>query len=692
MSLRRRLEDALGSSLSERWAATKGDLLVRRRAPPPAIPPLPAAIRSAEDARAHVGRLPAREDALVTLVVPAYGKPEYTAACLRALAELPDETPFATVLVDDASPDGSGAFFRGLQGLTLVESPTNLGFIGASNLGARAAMTKYVLFLNNDTQVLPGWLDALVDTFRLHPTAGLVGSKLVYADGRLQEAGGIVFRDASGENYGRLRSPQDPETNHLRDVDYCSGASIILPRDLLESLRGFDTHYRPAYYEDTDLAFRVRAAGRRVLYQPRSVVVHHEGVSHGRDPKVGLKRYQTENQAKFRERWATTLATEHHPPGTSSWVARDHGRRPRLLLVDATVPMVREDSGSVRMERACLAAVRAGFRVTFHAYAPPQPRHHELARTLEQAGVEVLRPPLSASPARHLRAHGASYDVVVLSRPLTAKRFARLVRRHAPRALLVFDTVDLHFVREARAKQLGQPTDASIDWRALETWATRSADVTLTVSEHERRTLLAEEPSADVRVLSNIHEALPEGPPFEARRGVLFVGGFRHAPNADAVRHFVEDVWPRCKDRLPGAAFYIVGSAMPEAVARLRGDGVEPVGFVEDLADVLGRVRVSVAPLRFGAGVKGKINSAMAHGVPVVASELAVEGMDLVRDEEVLVADDPAAFADLVVRAHEDRETWERLARAGRRSIERSFSPAHAERLFVELRELAARR
>jgi GT2 family glycosyltransferase/glycosyltransferase involved in cell wall biosynthesis len=620
--------------------------------------------------------MPVSSSPLVSIVIPVYNQLHHTWNCLSALAETAGTTPFEVIVVDDGSSDATAREIPRIAGVRFHKNPENLGFIGACNAGAALAQGRFVFFLNNDTAVQPGWLEPLVRTFDEYERVGLVGSKLVYPDGRLQEAGGVVFNDGSGWNYGRFEHPDDPRYDFPREVDYCSGAAILIERALFERFGGFDSLYKPAYYEDTDLGFKVREAGLRVIYQPASRVVHFEGITGGTDTSTGIKRYQVINQVKFRERWADALLRQPAPTDHAGiGLAATHRAKGRILMIDATTATPDQDSGSVRYVNLLRVLHTMGWQATFfadnRAYIP---RYTEELRAL---GVEVQFHPWLADPVAFFRARGREFDAVMLSRHYVARHYVDLVREYAPQARLLFDTVDLHYLREQRAaavdgsdalaRQAEATRDAELD-------LVRRCDATIVVSPVEQELLGREARGHRVEVLSNIHKLVGCRANYGARKDIWFVGGFQHQPNVDAMQWFVADIWPRVRPSLPEVVFHIVGSKLPPEIAALAGNGVEVHGFVSDLDGFLDGCRLAVAPLRYGAGVKGKVNQSMAHGQPVVATPIAVEGMAIESGVEALVADSAEHFAEAIVQLYRDGELWQRLSDAGLENTRRHFS------------------
>lgn len=631
-------------------------------------------------------QLPASPDPEVTILIPTYGEHLSTYTCLKSIAENTQGVSFEVLVVDDCFAEPAAEALAAVSGVRFLRNEHNLGFLRTCNRGAAEARGRYLLLLNNDTLVLPGWLDALLRLAKRGDDIGAVGAKLLFPDGRLQEAGGIVWRDASGWNWGRGQDPDDPRFQYVRQVDYCSAACLLLPSALFAELGGFDERYAPAYFEDTDLCFALRARGKRVLYQPAARIVHFEGVSHGTDESAGLKAYQTRNQTRFQEKWASQLA-HHLPNAVMPERERDRGVRQRVLWVEACMLTPDKDSGSVRTWRLLEILQQMGCKVTFVA---DNLQHEEPYTTqLQQQGVEVLYHPYVRSVEAYLREQAAHHDLIVLCRHYIARNYVHLIREIAPAVKIAFDTIDLHYLRLRRKAELDglaatrraaeQAFNEELDVMA-------NSDATLVVSPEEQQVLAREIPQARVHILSNVHEPIAHVPPFEARSDVLFIGGFQHPPNIDAVEYYAQEIWPLFQAAHPGVRTLIVGSRMPASLKALgEAAGLTMLGYVPDVEPLLASARLTIAPLRYGAGVKGKVNQSMSHGVPVVASAVAAEGMGLIDGEDVLIAAEPHAFAQAMGRLYTDAALWSRLSQAGQQNVQRHFSSDAARTALAAL-------
>lgn len=233
-----------------------------------------------------------------SIIIPTWNRSELTRQCLTALADNTSDISFEVILVDNGSTDGTRDWLSTLGGdVQLILNKENLGFAKACNQGARVARGKYLVFLNNDTIPLKGWLKALVDEVEAYPEVGIVGSKLLYEDGTVQHAG-VVLNRAEGLPYHIYKgfSGDSPVVNQRREYQVVTAACLLIRRALFRELGGFDEGFRNSF-EDVDLCLKAGERGSRVVYQPRSVLYHLESQTPGR------KLHDDSNAKRLLDRW-----------------------------------------------------------------------------------------------------------------------------------------------------------------------------------------------------------------------------------------------------------------------------------------------------------------------------------------------------------------------------------------------------
>lgn len=603
--------------------------------------------------------------------------------CLESLFLDPPTVPFLVHVFDQASTDLTPEVLARFQErfpeqLVVHRHPENIHFVRANNLVFDGYPKSDVVILNDDTILLHGWLDTLVERAYSAPDIGIVGSRLIYPNGVLQEAGGEIFRDASGQNIGKWDDPARPEFEAVKDVHYCSGALLYIRREVLDQVGGFDPQLAPAYYEDTDLCFKAREAGWRVIYEPASAIIHREGATNGVDTATGVKRYQEVNRHYFVKKWEAVLA--HHRRGMWEHPGPVQGKH--VLVIHLMPPLFDQASGDRRLYEM-LVALATHNRVTF--LAVDDRGLEPYTEALRAAGVHAVandvarwpafgrdgaRPPRCATLEELLDQN--EFDLAILEFYHQARIYLPELRRLAPDLPVVVDSVDVHFLRERREAQIsGRPLDS---WRAEATFRNEvstyeRAEAVITVTENDRAALLEYSRELQVPVIPNLHTVVDQAPGDENRAGLIFVGGYRHPPNIDAVLWFAAEILPRIRARFPDLPVTFAGSDPPPEIRALAGPNVFVPGYIPEIEPVLDGSLISIAPLRYGAGMKGKIGEALGRGLPVVTTNIGAEGMRLEDGVHALLADDPEAFAAAVIRLLEDRALWQRLQDNGRRHV-----------------------
>ncbi len=623
--------------------------------------------------------LPHSANPEVSIIIPVYNQLNYTLRCLKAIAlNLDSKTEVEIILVNDCSTDQTEAILTPITAVNLINSESNQGFIYSCNQGAAIAKGKYLYFLNNDTEIKANCIESLVTVLAEDDQVGAVGSKLVYPQGSLQEAGCVVWQDASGWNYGRQDNPHDPQYNYLRPVDYCSGASLMVRREVFQELNGFEGDFAPAYYEDTDLCFAIRhQLGMKVMYQPQSSVIHYEGISSGTSTTSGTKQYQVVNRDKFREKWQTVLEENNYLPNAGiknvSLASRRHSGNQTILVIDSYMPSYDRESGSRRLFELLKIFKALNYHVIFAA--DNGVREEPYASLLQNLQIETLytQEGYGTTIEAQIQERLPLIDLAWICRPELNEKYHSLIDQR-PEIKVVYDTIDLHYLRLQRAWELSSEKSSAmaVEWiemQSKELKMAHLADCTITVTPVEQE-ILKSQGVNNVAVVPNIHTSYHgQLPSFESRSGILFIGSYNHPPNIDAVLWLCQEIMPLVWQTNPDIKVTLLGNNPNEEIRALQGDRITVTGYIDDVSPYFLSHKLSVSPLRYGAGMKGKIGQSLEYGLPIVSTRIGTEGMNLSTEENILEANNTVEFANQILRISQDKFLWNHLSLNAKKAI-----------------------
>lgn len=615
----------------------------------------------------------------VSVIIPTVSQAGHLAACLAALRPAHaagHAVPEVIVVLNGAAP-AVRAVAAAAPGIRVVDSAINRGFAGGCQLGVRASTTPFVMFLNDDVCVSPGWLEPLLETMAERPRAGAVGPRVLGGDGRVQEIGSIIWRDGTTRPFGRGEAPDSLAWRWRRRVDYASACALLVRREAWDAIGGFDEEFHPAYYEDVDFCLGLDEAGYEVWVDPRSDVTHAESASSTSRFKQFLF---ARHHARLVAKRSSLLASRVLPPTDPSRVReaeeaaarRLEGDGPRVLVLDDRVPSHGLGSGFDRMADALLGLAQAGARVRMLPTEVPA----SYTPVLAAAGVAVI----DGRVDEVFEAEARASDVVVVSRPNNARRACEVFARLAPaaRPRLVYDAEALYHRRLLRQAHLAtgdlsrELQRQATEWLEAESAIAERADEIICVSRDEAAFFEARG-AGRVRVVTPwLSRAALTASTLAGRADIGFVAGWlagAGSPNGDGLAWFATEVLPLVIAEVPWARLRVTGT-IPPPLDRLEGVHVRGEGFVPDLAAFYRQLRVAIAPLRFGAGVKLKTLEALQYGVPVVATTVGAEGLEGLPADTVVVHDDPVAFAAAIVTRLRDVDVW----RAHRTAIEATMA------------------
>lgn len=588
----------------------------------------------------------------LSVIIPIYGHLELIYPLLQSLSYNRSETCYyEIILVDDKPSDQVSNFLDTNAYHVLIQNPTNVGFLKSCNIGASYAKADYLLFLNTDTFLVNSCVEELLGFLENQPRVGVVGPAVLDATGVLHELGWQI--QSNGWGYPISRDEELPDANECRPVpvDAVTGACMMTPRSVFVAAGGFDELFSPAFYEEFDYAFRLKYWGLKSIILPSSYIYHYGTASYESDTKNLLSK---KNQSQFFKRHVEELR-KHSKTGVDyKKIIYGNSDKPLVLFFDLAPPQRARHAGDVTLTQQINTLLYDGWRVAFWSYNERKDVSYEV--NFFDKDYTIISRDLSLK--NWLLEYGLNVDLIWMSRPLESIAILSLIKSTTS-CPIVYYTHDVHHLRlQSEAEITGSSLKASEAAVMLSAELEIFRRVNMIFSPNADETqyinnIISSSKCVDVNAyyinINKIDECLSEENKERIIKKLVFVGGFPHTPNVDAVKYLVEEIYPIILNELPEVHLYIVGYAPPPEITSLACNNITVTGRVDDLSEFYSDDSLALIPLRFGAGVKGKTIEAMSRGVPVVGSSVAFQGIAIEPGVHGLVGDSPQELAQHVI-------------------------------------------
>jgi GT2 family glycosyltransferase len=595
---------------------------------------------------------------------------DHLAFTLAALASLRSNLAgdVELILVDIGSTDETRHIARYVRGAQVLRFDTDIGLLRGANAALPCIRAGAALFLHNDVELVPGAVAAALRSLESDPHIGAVGAKVIRVHGLLHEAGGIVWRDGTIQAYQAGASPLLPEVNFRRDVDYGSRVFLLVRTELLQTLEGFDDAFAPGLYDDVDLCVRIRQSGFRVVYDPAVAVYHmvHGSAPAGAPAEADLAR-QREVFCRRHAAWLEQCVVAG--PASAVFARHAGASTQRVLFIEDMLPLRRLGSGFVRSNDLVRTMAAMGYGVTVYPVAPNRfdlsAAYADMPDTVEMIhdrSIDELRDFLLQRPG--------FYDAIWIARTHNLDRVRPILQRVFPNGgpRIVLDTEAIAAVRQAEKADLAGEAATDLDAAIRAEFANADVCHRIVAVNAVEAQMLRDLGYQDVTVIGHMRASRPTPRPFDKRAGLLFVGAMHQpdSPNYDSLCWFVDAVLPLIERALRWETrLTVVGYTAPEVrLDRFKDHPrVTLRGVLADTEPLYDSHRVFVAPTRIAAGTPYKVHEAASFGLPVVATEVLRRQLGWNDGTDLLVAsgNDPALFAQQVVRLYRDAALWQAL-------------------------------
>jgi len=607
----------------------------------------------------------------VSIIIFSTDSIKQTLNCLYTLEQHDKNIAKEIIIVNNENSENVLNFLGRIPGVRFIEGDKNSGFVKNINEGIKSAKAEYIYLLNSNAEVQENYLSHLLDVFKTKENVGAVGSKIVLKDNTLQEAGCLIFKQAEIVNIGRGEALDTPQYDYLRKVDYCSGSSLLFHRINAEGNHNLlDEAFVSVDSGNADLCLRLHSEQKLdIYYQPFSEIVHFENISNTQKELLLAK-----NREVFREKWNSYFTNEMFlPNGNINY--NIYFKKPNFLFLEENMPKPDQDSGSRRFLEIVKILQKNGHRIVLAVKHFEETTDRPYVQFFRSIGVQVCIDyvtPKDKIVKVQDQIEDAIHDVDIIwiFRPIGFDYWYSLIKNKISEKKIVYDMVDLHYLRMERENNyidvITKEREKEIKFfREKEYFGMNTSDAVLSISDEEKNTVSKNGVKYDkIFTVSNIHKSVNANVvDFSKREGLLFIGGYNHLPNIDSVKFLHDNIMPLVWKKNENIKLFILGPDFPEDLKqKYHSDKFQILGYQKSVDHWFENARIFVAPLRYGAGVKGKIGQALEFKLPVITTEIGAEGMSLENRKTALISDEnPQNFADKILELYQDENLWQTL-------------------------------
>jgi GT2 family glycosyltransferase len=610
------------------------------------------------------------ENPKVSIIIPFYNEEIYTWNCLLFLNKyLTDDIPFEILLIDDNSSENCD--FSLIKGISIHRNKVNLGFLKNINKGINLAKGDYIYILNNDTEVQERFLEELFFVFDNFKNVGAVGSKLINPDRSLQEAGSFFTKDFGIQHIARKKESYYPEVNYIAKVDWCSNLSLLFKKnDDNGNLNLLDEQFSPAYFEETDFCFDLKyIQNKEIYYTPFSKIVHYSKITYNSSKIIDKSKQSKKeelfkiNSEKFKRKWDAEIQAIESP--TIQGRIQEKYSNKSVAIFCGMIPEHDKDSGSNRLKEIITAFTKLDFHVTL--ISKNTFINNKYIELYQRLGVNIFYEHKKfKSIEEYLKAQKINASIAWFYSPKVFVENYKIAKKYLPKAKLVYDMVDIHHLRYKRAIEL-EPTRISLrskykKYKKMEVLSSKLADIVITISDFEEKYMKTICEENKMFTISNIHYTkidINKTFTFEDRKDILFIGS-SHTPNIDALNYLYNDIMPLVWNKIPDIKVNIIGN-LNKVIKNIDNPNFVFHGYVPNIDNYFISSKFMIAPLRYGAGVKGKVGQAFEYYLPIITSSIGAEGMYLVNNENALIEDTKEGFANAIIDLYTNKKLWKKL-------------------------------